>query len=111
MDGKGECQVVPVRFDFNDASLSTQAQASLTADWKCMKHRKIAGLTVEGHCDERGTDAYNMELGTRRAAVVKKYLQRLDPKFKLKALSYGKTRPVCSEENCIRASARTAGPR
>lgn len=52
------------------------------ADYKFMKIRKQHALTVEGHGDERGTDAYNPELGGRLASVVKKYLQDLDPRFK-----------------------------
>ena len=99
VDAKGQCHVVPVRFDFNEYTLSSSAQGLLVADYKCMKQNKQRTLTVEGHCDERGTDAYNLELGGRRAAAVKKYLLTLDPKFKLKTLSYGKAKPVCGDES------------
>ncbi len=64
-----------------------------------MKMQKKHALTIEGHCDERGTDAYNMELGSRRDATVKKYLAQLDSHFKLKTISYGKAKPVCTEES------------
>ena len=99
VDAKGQCQTVAVPFDFNENSLTAKAQDLLTANYKCMKVRKLHALTIEGHCDERGTDAYNLELGARRAKVVKAYLQQLDPKFKLKTISYGKAKPVCNEEN------------
>lgn len=108
VDGSGECKVVPVRFEFNDPSLSATAQNILTADYKCMKLHKTRALTIEGHCDERGTDAYNMELGNRRAKAVKSYLQHLDGKFSLKTISYGKARPLCggSDDRCYSENRR-----
>jgi peptidoglycan-associated lipoprotein len=99
MDEKGECSLADVHFDFNEAALTSQAQDTLSADAKCMKEKKIASLLIEGHTDEKGTDAYNMELGNRRAKAVREYLQHLFPKLKAKTVSYGKTKPVCSEES------------
>lgn len=99
VDAKGQCHEVPVRFDFNEYTLSSSAQDLLVADYKCMSKSKHRSLTIAGHCDERGTDAYNIELGGRRASAVKKYLQTLDPKFKLKTISYGKAKPVCGDES------------
>ncbi len=99
LNSKGQCEVVPVRFAFNETALSDSAQNALIADERCMKLRKISKLTIAGNCDERGTDAYNMELGSRRAKAVKQYLTALDGKFKLKTISYGKSRPLCTAEN------------
>ena len=57
-------------------------------------------LTVEGHCDERGTREYNLGLGARRAQSVKDYLASLGVSAaRLDTISYGKERPVCVESN------------
>ncbi|MDH4188167.1 MAG: OmpA family protein, partial [Nitrospira sp.] len=66
-------------------------------------------ITIEGHCDERGTAAYNMVLGERRAHTTKKYLTDLgvSPK-QLRTISYGKERPSCSSqtEECYQTNRR-----
>ena len=55
---------------------------------------------VEGHCDERGSAEYNLGLGDRRATSAKDFLVQLGvPADKLKTISYGKERPVCTESN------------
>jgi len=95
----GKCGLAPIYFDFNEYTLSAQAQGGLSANAKCMKERKMTTMVIEGHCDERGTDAYNMELGNRRAKVAKEYLQQLQPKTKIKTMSYGKAKPVCQEDS------------
>ncbi len=103
-DGKcvnedGECQLLPIRFAFNEHSLSKSAQKALRATHACMKEKAISKLTIEGHCDERGTDAYNMELGNRRARAVAKFLKRLGRKLSVRTVSYGKTKPKCYEQS------------
>ena len=60
-------------------------------------------VTVEGHCDERGTREYNLALGARRANAVKEYLVSLGvSSARVETISYGKERPICtqSDENC-----------
>jgi peptidoglycan-associated lipoprotein len=99
VDEQGQCVLMSINFGFNEYSLTDAAQSTLSANLKCFKEKPPASITVEGHCDERGTDAYNMELGTKRAKAVKDYLQASMPKVKVKTMSYGKTRPVCSEES------------
>lgn len=94
----GQCALAPVYFDFNEYALSPTAQSGLSANAKCMKERKMTTIIVEGHCDERGTDAYNMELGNRRAKVVKEFVQQLAPKAKVKTLSFGKAKKVCQDD-------------
>jgi peptidoglycan-associated lipoprotein len=55
---------------------------------------------IEGHCDERGTESYNMVLGERRANAVKEFLVDLGvPGDKLEVMSYGKEKPFCSDQN------------
>src|SRR5690606_2306481 len=57
-------------------------------------------LVIEGHCDERGTESYNMVLGERRANSVKKVLVDLGvPGDRIQAVSYGKEKPFCTEQN------------
>ncbi len=102
LDEKGNCALATINFSFNEYNLTETAQNGLSANLKCLKDKPVAGVTVEGHCDERGTDAYNMELGTKRAKAVKDFLQAALPKVKVKTMSYGKTKPVCStdDEGC-----------
>jgi peptidoglycan-associated lipoprotein len=57
-------------------------------------------IVIEGHCDERGTESYNMVLGERRANAVKEFLVDLGvPGDKLEVMSYGKEKPFCSDQN------------
>ena len=55
-------------------------------------------VVIQGHCDERGTEEYNLVLGERRAQSIKNYLMDLGvPEKNLDVISYGKTKPVCIE--------------
>ncbi len=57
-------------------------------------------VTVEGHCDERNTEAYNLALGERRANAAKEYLVGLGvPADKIQTVSYGKSRPLCTQHD------------
>lgn len=98
LDEKGNCALATINFAFNEYTLTDIAQNGLSANLKCLKEKPVVGITVEGHCDERGTDAYNMELGTKRAKAVKDFVQAALPKVKVKTMSYGKTKPVCNAE-------------
>ena len=61
---------------------------------------KDSGVLIEGHCDERGTVEYNLELGKRRAQAVKDYLvDRGIEESRIRIVSYGKERPFCTESN------------
>lgn len=98
----GSCQMSPIPFAFNEANLTSDAQQGISDNAACLKEKGKTNVTIEGHCDERGTDAYNLELGNRRARAVKRYLAGLLPGVKIRTVSYGKTRPVCTEatESC-----------
>lgn len=89
----GDCRLGVIRFDFNDSTLTQEARRTLDQNADCLKARK-GSIVLAGHCDERGTAEYNLHLGERRAASVKKYLSAMgiDPKG-LKTISYGKERP------------------
>ncbi|MEJ2657112.1 MAG: peptidoglycan-associated lipoprotein Pal [Desulfobacterales bacterium] len=89
-----------IYFAFDSALLSDQARQILNR--KADYLRTYPGLTVivEGHCDERGTDAYNIALGERRAQSVKTFLVDLGISTKrLNTVSYGEERPIAMGHN------------
>ena len=86
-----------VYFALDSSELSSTARATLEkqADW--LNHYTRISVTVEGHCDERGTREYNLALGERRANAVKEYLVALGVRSsRVNTVSYGKERPLVS---------------
>jgi peptidoglycan-associated lipoprotein len=84
-------------FDYDSAELSGSAQSTLDADGKVLSDNSSANVTIEGHCDERGTVEYNLALGDRRAQAVKDYLVRYGiPASRLSTISYGEERPFAT---------------
>ncbi len=82
-------------FDFDKADLKPEAQAVLRkkADW-LLKHPEF-NVLIEGHCDERGTNEYNLALGERRANSAKMFLIDLGvPEERISTISYGEERPL-----------------
>ncbi len=81
-------------FDFDKAEIRPDAKAGLEGDVAWLKAHPKTAVTIEGHCDERGTSEYNLGLGERRAHAAKDYLAALgiDP-TRLTIVSYGKERP------------------
>ncbi|WP_164013628.1 OmpA family protein [Pyxidicoccus trucidator] len=91
------CDWSPVRFGFNESSLSSEAQQRLADLAQCMKTGQQGALTLAGHADERGTEEYNLQLSNRRAASVKRYLTDLGVSGnQVKTVGYGETRPVAN---------------
>jgi peptidoglycan-associated lipoprotein len=91
-------------FDYDKSDIRDDARSSLTKDADLLKSIfqdfPDAVITVEGHCDERGSAEYNLGLGDRRSTSAKEFLVQLGvPTDKLKTISYGKERPVCTESN------------
>jgi len=85
--------VEDVFFEYDSAALSGTAKRTLEKNADQLKDAN-ADVTIEGHCDERGTIAYNLALGERRAKAAKDYLVSLGvPGNRLKIISYGKERP------------------
>jgi len=86
----------PVYFDTDQAVLRADARASLEARAEAIRqHPELGVVTIQGHCDERGSDEYNLALGERRAAAVKRYLVGLGvPASRLETVSYGEDRPA-----------------
>jgi peptidoglycan-associated lipoprotein len=89
-------------FDYNRATLRADALKALQADSTelrdILKDYPAYKLTIEGHCDERGSAEYNMALGDKRAQAAKEYLVEVGiPSAQLNVVSYGKTQPVCDD--------------
>ncbi len=88
-----------VHFDFDKSNIKAEDQAKLQKLATCLKQANVSGLTVEGHCDQRGTSEYNIQLGQRRAEAVKRYLGNLGLSTAgIQATSYGKEKPLCDQE-------------
>ena len=89
-----------VFFDFDKSVIKPEGQTTLQrqADW-LKKYANVA-VTIEGHCDERGTREYNLALGARRANAARNALVALGiPASRVKTISYGKDRPVVVGSN------------
>ncbi|MEP7013589.1 MAG: peptidoglycan-associated lipoprotein Pal, partial [Acidobacteriota bacterium] len=92
-----------VYFDYDQAELSSATRDRLAANAKFFQDHREFQVTIEGHCDERGTNEYNLALGDRRANSVKQYLGSLAVAAdRIRTISYGEERPFCSEseESC-----------
>jgi peptidoglycan-associated lipoprotein len=92
-----------IHFDYDKADLREADRGILSKNADALKKFDFLKVTVEGHCDERGTVEYNLALGERRAKVAYDYLVSLGvPADRLKTVSYGKEVPVCKEstEDC-----------
>jgi len=94
---EGNCSLVTVHFDFNEASLTTGAREDLDRNAQCLEVREKLAARLEGHADERGSTEYNLSLAQRRAESVRKYLVNLGVGTeRLDTLSYGEERPSSS---------------
>jgi len=89
-----------IYFDFDKSTIRADAREVLSKNYEAAKGMPSAKLLVEGHCDERGTNAYNMALGQRRADATKDYLVSLGMDTGLlSTISYGEEKPECTESN------------
>ncbi len=83
-----------VFFEYDQADISSEGQQILQRQAEWLKRYGNVGVTIEGHCDERGTREYNLALGERRAQAVKNVLVALGiPASRISTISYGKERP------------------
>ena len=89
-----------VYFSYDSAALDGNSQATLYRQAAFLNGNPSLTVTIEGHCDERGTREYNLALGERRAAAARDYLlaQGVDP-ARIKVISYGKERPALAGSN------------
>lgn len=84
-----------VFFEYDSAVITAEGQGTLERQAAWMKQNPNVSVTMEGHCDERGTREYNLALGERRASAAKKYLVGLGvASSRVSTISYGKERPA-----------------
>jgi len=84
-----------INFDFDKFSLRPEAREILKQHADYLAKNKDVNVTIEGHCDEKGTSEYNLALGERRAKEALKYLKELGVSAKrMKTVSYGKEKPL-----------------
>jgi peptidoglycan-associated lipoprotein len=92
--------VKDVYFDYDKADISGNQQAAIQADAAFLNQHANMNITIEGHCDERGSTEYNLGLGDQRASAVKTALTATGiSASRIKTISYGKEKPFCSESN------------
>lgn len=99
----------PVYFDFDEAAIRVDARAVIEANAAWLRANPQAKITIEGNCDERGTKEYNLALGQRRAANIRKYLAGLGiAQGRISLLSFGKEKPACLQhtEQCMQKNRR-----
>ena len=103
------CEVQIVLFDFNEYTIRLDQEGMVSSNAQCLKSSGNT-VSVEGHCDERGADEYNLALGQRRAASVARQYKTLGvSEGQIKSvISFGEEKPVCSEssEDCWRRNRR-----
>jgi peptidoglycan-associated lipoprotein len=91
-------EVRDASFDTDKADLRSDAREALSKTADFLKSEPSIKVTIEGHCDERGSTEYNLGLGDRRAAAVKQYLVSLGiPADRMTTVSFGKEKPFCQE--------------
>jgi peptidoglycan-associated lipoprotein len=87
-------------FDYDKAEIRAESRAALQKNADFMKKWQSVVVSVEGHCDVRGSSEYNLALGSRRANAVKDYLLGLGVAAnRVTVLSKGKEQPFCTEES------------
>jgi peptidoglycan-associated lipoprotein len=104
-----EQNVKDAYYDLDKSDLREDARAALTKDAEFLRSYPQAKVSIEGHCDERGSTEYNLGLGQRRAEAAKNYLISLGiPADRMETTSWGKERPFCTEhdESCWQQNRR-----
>ncbi len=96
-------ELLEIRFAYDSDALEAAARAVLKANAAYLKARPSIDIQIAGHCDERGTEAYNLALGQRRARTVRDFYRHLGVDgARVATISYGRERPACHEtgESC-----------
>ena len=89
-----QANLKPVYFNYDQYTLTPEAQAAVQYNAEILKRAPQVAVLLEGHCDERGTDEYNLALGERRARAVANSLTTLGVPNRLSTVSYGSELPV-----------------
>jgi peptidoglycan-associated lipoprotein len=97
-----------IYFDYDQAVIRDDQRAALGNNAAAIKNRSLTTLTVQGHCDERGSDEYNLALGERRANAVKQYLVDSGVSAAVDTVSYGEGQPAVqgNDESAYRMNRR-----
>ena len=89
-----------VYFDYDKSDIRPDQESSVQANAQFLAQHPNINITIEGHCDERGSTDYNLALGDQRATAVKNVLVTLGINAsRIKTISYGKEKPFCTESN------------
>lgn len=97
-----ESMFADILFDYDKYDVADTYKSVLQSVSAWMSKNTTARLSIEGHCDERGTNEYNLALGDRRAKAVKDYLVSLGvASGRIDVISYGEERPVCTEQTDV----------
>jgi peptidoglycan-associated lipoprotein len=92
--------VKDIYFNYDAADIRAEEQSALQGDIAFLKEHAGIKITIEGHCDERGSTEYNLALGDSRANAVKTALTQAGiAADRIKTISFGKERPFCTESN------------
>jgi peptidoglycan-associated lipoprotein len=101
-EGTRKSPLEDVFFDYNKSAVRDDARTSLQKDAEWLKKWSSTKVTVEGHCDSRGSSEYNLALGARRATATKDYLVSLGvPSSRVAVVSKGKEQPFCHEDDVV----------
>ncbi|MEZ5331326.1 MAG: peptidoglycan-associated lipoprotein Pal [Thermoanaerobaculia bacterium] len=98
-----------IYYDFDEYDLRPEARERLARNAEFMRAHPEFVFTIEGHCDERGTNEYNLALGDRRGSAARNYVASLGiDSSRMSTISYGEERPQCMEstESCWQLNRR-----
>ena len=95
LEGRTSAPLLPVYFDFDKSNIKEDQRARIEKNAVFLKENRKVKFRIEGNCDERGTNEYNMALGERRALNAKKYLKNLGiHEDRMHTISYGEEKPL-----------------
>jgi len=95
-----EANIKDIFFDYDQYTLRDDARAALQSNARALAERPGIRITIEGHCDERGSEKYNLALGDMRANAAKDFLISLGvDASRIDTVSFGEERPFCEEQN------------
>lgn len=98
--GRSSLVFSPIYFDFDQAGINSEMAPVLSGNATYMKESPNTVIVIEGNCDERGTNEYNLALGERRAINAKEYMVNLGiDSARIRTVSYGEERPLFSGQN------------
>jgi peptidoglycan-associated lipoprotein len=95
LEGRTSAPLLPIYFDFDKSNIREDQRARIVENATFLSENKAVRVRIEGNCDERGTNEYNMALGERRANSAKKYLVNLGiHEDRMHTISYGEEKPL-----------------